>query len=81
MQEGHTPTVPMASASLNAEELRNCSIWQTDPCDPLVQMSLGALPFGQLCDFAHCSDFWSMVNCVTFGQWSTSSVTWIFSWN
>ena len=47
MQEGHTPTVPMASASLNAEELRNCSIWQTDPCDPLVQMSLVALPAGQ----------------------------------
>ena len=44
MEEGQTPTVPMASASLNAEELRNCWIWQTDPCDPLLQMSLVALP-------------------------------------
>ena len=54
------------SASVNAEELRICSIWQTDPCDPLEQKSLGALPVGQLCDFAHCCDFWSMVKYFSY---------------
>ena len=61
MEEGQTPTVPMASASLNAEELRNCSIWQTDPCDPLVQMSLGA-PL-----LVNCA---TLLTALTFGQWS-----------
>ena len=63
MQEGHTPTVPMASASLNAEELRNRLIWQTYPCDPLNWCK---------CHWVLCL----LVNCVTlltalpFGQWS-----------